>query len=479
VDDWASVDTISNWGLIRNNPKSLSDGPETVVTAADDGSIGGWGLVQRERLPTDTVSMASEGSARDIAAWGLEARGTETLSTVPEPAGEAKMGVAWSTKGGEHLRKALEERFGGTKKDKEIPKDGEAVYNTISLKLKNFFKKTNKQPTEPKSPRTVPPKQPAVKGQAGKPDYRKYTKLKLLGRGAFGSVFLAKQNTTNKLFAVKRVDLNNAMSDNAAQEIANEISVMKKLNNQHIVRMYGSYVVKRGVEIYMEYVDGNSLDSQLKVFGPFPEIVIKYYTVQLLQALTYCHTLGVIHRDIKGKNILLMGTGMIKLADFGSAKLSDGMLKDEFTLNDSFKYTPQWVAPEVLGVTKWDAKVDIWSLGCVVQEMASARPPWHEKGLTNTFQIMYHISQTNEVPAIDDRLSYEGRDFVSRCFNRDPKKRPSARDLLTDQWVVEMWKSKVLARCHLFSQELASIIKGLSKCGHRYDVSSCLCCSLT
>lgn len=254
------------------------------------------------------------------------------------------------------------------------------------------------------------------------------------------------------------------------------------------------------VEIYMEYIDGNSIDHQLKVHGPFPEFIIKYYTVQMLQALIYCHGMGVIHRDLKGKNILVTSKGMIKLADFGSAKLTDGLLEQKgFEFNDSFKYTPQWVAPEVL-TGRWDEKVDVWSLGCVVQEMASARAPWHEMNLKNVYQVMYHIAnvrqrleeeeeddddddddddtddvmrafyvQTEATPAVSQNLSKEGQRFAERCFTRDKKTRPSVRELLTDKWVVEMWQSSIFKEAGNKAMELTSIIKALDKCGMRYQ----------
>mmetsp|Transcript_31546 Transcript_31546/g.51029 ORF Transcript_31546/g.51029 Transcript_31546/m.51029 type:complete len:289 (+) Transcript_31546:171-1037(+) len=270
--------------------------------------------------------------------------------------------------------------------------------------------------------------------------------------------------------AVKRVFLTKGITKEVADELKNEVNVMKKLQNPHIVRMYGCIVVPPNrMEIYMEYVDGNSLDSQLKIYGPFPEPIVQYYTMQIAQALHFCHGKGVIHRDIKGKNILVMGKGTIKLADFGSAKLTDGVLeaaheKGGFELDNSFKFTPQWVAPEVL-TGRWDEKVDIWSLGCVVLEMASARAPWFEKGLTNTFQIMYQISQTKEIPAISDLLSFKGREFCLRCFSRDPKKRASAKDLLSNDWIVELWRPDRMMEARSVAQEMNTIIKGLKICG--------------
>jgi len=180
-------------------------------------------------------------------------------------------------------------------------------------------------------------------------------------------------------------------------------------------------------------VTHNSLDSLLEKFGGFSEKVIRSYTKQLLEALSYCHANRVVHRDIKGKNILIDTKGNLKLADFGSAKrFTNVMSKDAPSL--SYNYTPLWTAPEVL-VGDYNSKVDIWSLGCVIIEMASAKPPWSEQNFENPFRALYHIGNSDAIPKIPDTLSEVGIAFVKQCLRRNPDERPDATTLLKQDWL--------------------------------------------
>jgi serine/threonine protein kinase len=141
------------------------------------------------------------------------------------------------------------------------------------------------------------------------------------------------------------------------------------------------------MNILMEYVPGSSLDAILQKFGALDEQVIRTYTRQLLEALNYCHGNRIIHRDIKGKNILVDTHGTLKLADFGSAKQ---FVEAKAAPSLNYNYTPLWTAPEVL-IGDYTYKIDIWSLGCVIIEMATAKQPWDEENFENPFRALYHI----------------------------------------------------------------------------------------
>jgi len=392
-----------------NARREAEGGRDTMMDSK--ASISNWGIIRSDYSTTTTTTTSS----RNVVGTNLDA--TTTMMT----GGALNTMTGWGQPGGK------KRPFRPDTKDTKAEKPTDTISRwglsprTHSTSETSFHSGVDVNPivaTQDKRRMTVP-----VDINKELQKKWKYKKLKDLGRGAFGVVFLAHNITENKIMAVKRVFLTKGITPEIARELENEVTVMQKLANPHIVGMYGCEVVPPNrMEIYMEYVDGNSLDSQIKVYGPFPEPIVLYYTMQILQALHYCHGLGVIHRDIKGKNILVMGRGTIKLADFGSAKLTDGVLEAQkergFELDESFKFTPQWVAPEVL-TGRWDEKVDIWSLGCVVLEMASARAPWYEKGLTNTFQIMYQISQTDEIPLISDLLGTKGREFCLRCHREN------------------------------------------------------------
>jgi len=213
---------------------------------------------------------------------------------------------------------------------------------------------------------------------------------------------------------------------------------MENLRHPNIVSLLGveSLVSKNGTKklnILMEFVPGKSLDTIVQQFKTLAEPVIRNYTKQLLDALAYCHANHVVHRDIKGKNILVDTQGNLKLADFGSAKRFDNMMnKDTPSLN--YNYTPLWTAPEVL-VGDYNAKVDVWSLGCVIIEMATGKPPWNEQKFENPYRCLYFIASEGRLPKFPDNLSKTGLDFLRQSLTRDPEKRPDAATLLKHEWL--------------------------------------------
>ncbi len=258
----------------------------------------------------------------------------------------------------------------------------------------------------------------------------------MIGKGSFGKVYMAMNSATGELIAVKQVRLNTSEEQEQAVQIQNEIGLMENLRHPNIVALLGTQRNGNKLNILMEYVPGKSLDSLLEKFGAFSEKVVRSYTKQLLLALAYCHANRVVHRDIKGKNILITDKGHVKLADFGSAKqFANVMSKDAPSL--SYNYTPLWTAPEVL-VGDYNSKVDVWSLGCVIIEMASAKTPWSEQNFENPFRALYHIGNTTNIPKIPDSLSADGRRFVLRCLTRNPDLRPTAAELLEDEWLQDI-----------------------------------------
>ena len=170
----------------------------------------------------------------------------------------------------------------------------------------------------------------------------------------------------------------------------------------------------------------------LSKFGPFAERVVAVYTRQILEGLAYLHRNQIMHRDIKGANILVDNTGVVKLADFGASR----QLADLVTMESGFKSmkgTPYWMAPEVIKQTGHGRQADIWSVACTAVEMITAKPPWSE--YATQVSALFHIASAKGPPPLPGGLSPEALDFLLLCFNRVPKDRPNATRLLQHPFV--------------------------------------------
>ena len=267
-----------------------------------------------------------------------------------------------------------------------------------------------------------------------------WTKGKLIGAGAFGRVFQGLHNHTGEFIAVKQVGLtkDEALKGRIAEHIKAleaEVCVLKHLRNENIVQYLGTERTEECLNIFLEYVPGGSIASLLDKFGPLQETVIRIYTKQILRGLEYLHQKKIMHRDIKGANILVDKRGTVKLADFGASK----RIEDLATIGSgskSIRGTPYWMAPEVIKQTGHGRPADIWSLGCVVIEMATGKPPW--SNCHTQVAAMFHIASTKDPPPLPDCLSAEARDFLVLCFNRVPKERPNASRLLKHPWMANI-----------------------------------------
>ncbi|KAH7660056.1 Mitogen-activated protein kinase kinase kinase protein [Dioscorea alata] len=263
----------------------------------------------------------------------------------------------------------------------------------------------------------------------------RWRKGELIGCGAFGQVYMGMNLDSGELLAVKQVLIGTNSAREKAQahikELEEEVKLLKNLTHPNIVRYLGTAREEETLNILLEFVPGGSISSLLGKFGSFPEAVIRMYTKQLLQGLEYLHQNGIIHRDIKGANILVDNKGCIKLADFGASKQVVKLAT--MTAAKSMKGTPYWMAPEVILQTGHSFSADIWSVGCTVIEMATGKPPWSQQ--YQEVAALFHIGTTKSHPPIPEHLSLEAKDFLLKCLQKEPNLRPSASDLLKHPFV--------------------------------------------
>ncbi|XP_047315818.1 mitogen-activated protein kinase kinase kinase NPK1-like [Impatiens glandulifera] len=321
------------------------------------------------------------------------------------------------------VRRSLVFRDGGSGENNASPGTLVDKINSCIRKSRVFSKL---------SPPAPPPK------EEEQPSTIRWRKGELIGCGAFGQVYMGMNLDSGELLAVKQVLIaaNTASKEKAqthVKELEEEVKLLKRLSHPNIVRYLGTVREEDTLNILLEFVPGGSISSLLSKFGSFPEAVIRMYTKQLLLGLDYLHKNGIMHRDIKGANILVDNKGRIKLADFGASK----QVVELATISGakSMKGTPYWMAPEVIRQTGHSFSADIWSVGCTVIEMATGKPPWSEQ--YQEVAALFYIGTTKSHPPIPEHLSEEAKDFLLKCLQKEPDLRPSPGELLQHPFVTE------------------------------------------
>ncbi|KAF8558280.1 kinase-like protein [Imleria badia] len=257
-----------------------------------------------------------------------------------------------------------------------------------------------------------------------------------LGKGAFGQVYRALNWATGETVAVKEIQLSNIPKGELGQ-IMSEIDLLKNLYHPNIVKYKGFVKTREYLYIILEFCENGSLHNICKRFGKFPENLVAVYIRQVLEGLVYLHDQGVIHRDIKGANILTNKDGCVKLADFGVASsTTTGAVSDDAVVG-----SPYWMAPEVIEQSGATTASDIWSVGCVVIELLEGKPPYH---FLDPMPALFRIVQ-DDCPPIPEGASPIVKDFLLHCFQKDSNLRISAKKLLRHPWMVAAKKQMDLS----------------------------------
>lgn len=255
-----------------------------------------------------------------------------------------------------------------------------------------------------------------------------------IGLGAFSSCYQAQDVGTGTLMAVKQVTyVRNTSSEQeeVVEALREEIRMMGHLNHPNIIRMLGATCEKSNYNLFIEWMAGGSVAHLLSKYGAFKESVVINYTEQLLRGLSYLHENQIIHRDVKGANLLIDSTGQrLRIADFGAAArlASKGTGAGEF--QGQLLGTIAFMAPEVLRGQQYGRSCDVWSVGCAIIEMACAKPPWNAEKHSNHLALIFKIASATTAPSIPSHLSPGLRDVALRCLELQPQDRPPSRELL-------------------------------------------------
>ncbi|KAF3780464.1 Cytokinesis protein [Nymphaea thermarum] len=269
-----------------------------------------------------------------------------------------------------------------------------------------------------------------------------WVKGRTVGRGAFGTVNLAtcckssssfdRHHPLPSLFAVK-----SAISSSSS--LHNEAFILSQIpHSPRIIRCFGGEWMlgssnHGAFNLFLEYVSGGSLSDFCRRSGKLDELTVRPYARGILEGLSHVHRHGFVHCDIKPSNVLLDPVSGVKIADFGLAKRVGERAPPQATIQG----TPMYMSPEVAAGDQPVPASDVWSLGCTVIELVTGKPPWDVRGggRSNVVQLLYRIGVSNESPKIPAGLSEQGKDFLGRCFEKDPRRRWTAEMLLHHEFV--------------------------------------------
>ncbi|XP_010463283.1 PREDICTED: probable serine/threonine protein kinase IRE3, partial [Camelina sativa] len=270
--------------------------------------------------------------------------------------------------------------------------------------------------------------------------------VKEISRGAFGHVILARKKTTGDLFAIKVLRKADMIRKNAVESIHAERDILINARNPFVVRFFYSFTCSENLYLVMEYLNGGDFYSMLRKFGCLDETNARVYIAEVVLALEYLHSEGVVHRDLKPDNLLIAHDGHVKLTDFGLSKVglinstddlsrpvssATSLLVEQKPKWPTLEHkrsavgTPDYLAPEILLGTGHGATADWWSVGIILYEFIVGIPPFNAD---HPQQIFDNILNRNiQWPPIPEDMSHEARDLIDRLLREDPHQRLGAR----------------------------------------------------
>ena len=284
--------------------------------------------------------------------------------------------------------------------------------------------------------RALAPRPPSASARRG------YTKIKQLGKGAFGVVHLvtptSPSNATDakRKLVMKEISLR-GLSPKEQQATRNEVAVLRKIEHPHVIRYHDSFIEAGTLCICMEHASGGDLDQMIQGHiqkkSRVAEAEIWRLLAQMTSALEYCHhAVHLLHRDLKPANILLNERGEVKLADFGVSK----MLAMSQQLAKTQCGTPLYMSPELCAGKEYGLSSDVWALGCVVYELMALSPPWLDQcgprgfpgGISGLMKAV--ASSRISLAKVTPHYSSELCELLGSLLSKDPADRPALTAVL-------------------------------------------------
>jgi len=249
---------------------------------------------------------------------------------------------------------------------------------------------------------------------------------KPLGRGKFGSVYMAREKNTKYVVALKVLYKKQITQTKVMHQLKREIEIQYHLRHPNILRLFAYFFDERRIYLVLEYAQGGELYKVLRKQGKFNEPTASKYIRQVVDALAYLHEKNIIHRDLKPENLLLHKDS-VKLADFGWSVHTDQR-------RETFCGTLDYLAPEIVERRPHDSKVDLWAVGVLTFEFLVGTPPFETHGTKNTFQRISKVQFT-----FPESISQEARNFIRGYLTKHSRERMSAREGLSHPFITKYY----------------------------------------
>ena len=259
---------------------------------------------------------------------------------------------------------------------------------------------------------------------------------KPLGRGKFGSVYLAREKKSKFVVALKVLFKSQLLNSNVEHQLRREIEIQSHLRHPHILRLYGYFHDETRVYLILEYAPRGEMYKELQKQKRFTEEMAATYIAELADALKYCHSKNVIHRDIKPENLLMGLRGELKIADFGWSVHAPSSKRQ--TLCGTLDYLP----PEMIVGKDHDASVDLWSLGILCYEFLVGKPPFEAPSNQDTYRRI-----TNLLYVFPPYVTEGAQDLIRKLLKINPKQRLPLEGVLAHPWL------KANAKVHKFTAD--------------------------
>lgn len=256
-----------------------------------------------------------------------------------------------------------------------------------------------------------------------------YEKIKSIGRGAYGTVYLCRRIPDGCLFIIKQIPVEE-MSKDERQAAMNEVKVLAMLKHPNIIAYWDSFFEEKALMIVMEYAQGGTMYNFLEERkGRLldEEEIIRLF-VQIVVAMHHVHQKSILHRDLKTQNILLNKTRkVVKIGDFGISKILSSKSKANSVIG-----TPCYISPELCEGKPYNQKSDIWALGCVLYELATLNRAFEASNLP---ALVLKIMKGNFSP-ISERYSEELKNLILSMLQIDQAKRPTLPQIMAQPLLV-------------------------------------------